>query len=135
MSWLGSLRTSSDSCTNATIVPARTLRGLPVMRVLNRLALERGLPRILHTDNRPEFCGRAMLTWSNANGVTLRLIEPGKLNQKAYIESLNGRFRDEYLNEHRFTNLAHTEAVWDDRERGIRTRVMYSGGLLIARER
>ena len=65
----------------------------------------------LRTDNGPEFCGRAMLTWAHARGVTLRLIEPGKPNQNAYIESFNGRFRDECLNEHWFTSLAHAQAI------------------------
>jgi len=44
--------------------------------------------------------------WSSA-GAPLRLIEPGKPTQNAYIESFNGRFRDECLNEHWFTSLAH----------------------------
>ena len=52
-----------------------------------------------------------MLTWAHERGVTLRLIEPGKPNQNAYIESFNGRFRDECLNEHWFTSLAHAQAV------------------------
>ncbi len=71
----------------------------------------RGLPRVLRTDNGLEFCGRAMLTWAHERGVTLRLIEPGKPNQNAYIESFNGRFRDECLNEHWFTSLAHAQVV------------------------
>ena len=75
------------------------------------VAGERGLPAVLRTDNALEFCGRAMLTWAHARGVTLRLIEPGKPNQNAYIESFNGRFRDECLNEHWFTSLAHAQAV------------------------
>lgn len=58
-----------------------------------------------------EFCGRAMLTWAHTRGVTLRLIELGKPTQNAYIESFNGRFRDECLNEHWFTSLAHAEVV------------------------
>ena len=82
------------------IVPARAFGRLPVTRVLDRLAITRGLPQILRTDNGKEFCGRAMLTWAHTQGLTLRLIEPGKPNQNAYIESFNGRFRDECLNEH-----------------------------------
>ena len=62
-------------------------------------------------DNGKEFCGRAMLTWAHTRGVTLRLIEPGKPNQNAYVESFNGRFRDECLNEHWFTSLAHTQVL------------------------
>ncbi len=52
-----------------------------------------------------------MLTWAHERGVTLRLIDPGKPNQNAYIESFNGRFRDECLNEHWFTSLAHARAI------------------------
>ena len=52
-----------------------------------------------------------MLTWAQAHTVTLRLIEPGKPNQNAYIESFNGRFRDECLNEQWFLNLAHAQAI------------------------
>ncbi len=80
-------------------------------RALDQLARVRGLPRILRTDNAQEFCGRPMLTWAHDRGVTLRLIEPGKPNQNAYIESFNGRFRDECLNEHWFTSLAHAQAI------------------------
>ena len=101
-----------DATTEAVaVVPARALGGLPVTRVFDRLARERGLPRILRTDNGKEFCGRAMLTWAHAQGLTLRLIEPGKPNQNAYIESFNGRLRDECLNEHWFTSLAHAQVV------------------------
>ena len=101
-----------DATTEAVvIVPARALGGLSVTRVLDRLALERGLPRVLRTDNGKEVCGRAMLTWAHTRGVTLRLIEPGKPNQNAYVESFNGRFRDECLNEHWFTSLAHTQVL------------------------
>ena len=52
-----------------------------------------------------------MLTWAHARGVTLRLIEHGKPNQNASIESFNGRFRDECLNEHLFTSLGHAQVV------------------------
>ena len=101
-----------DATTEAVaIVPARALGGRPVTRALDRLALVRGLPRVLRTDNAQEFCGRAMLTWAHERGVALRLIEPGKPNQNAYIESFNGRFRDECLNEHWFTSLAHAQAI------------------------
>ncbi len=101
-----------DATTEAVaIVPARALGGLPVTRAFDRLALERGLPTTLRTDNGPEFCSRAMLTWAHERGITLRLIEPGKPNQNAYIESFNGRFRDECLNEHWFTSLSHAQVV------------------------
>jgi putative transposase len=101
-----------DATTEAVaIVPARALGGGPITRVLDQLAVSRGLPQILRTDNGPEFCGRTLLTWAHERGLTLRLIEPGKPNQNAYIESFNGRFRDECLNEHWFTSLAHAQVV------------------------
>jgi putative transposase len=101
-----------DATTEAVaIVPARALGGLPVTRVLEQLAASRGLPQVLRTDNGPEFCGRAMLRWAHERGLLLRLIEPGKPTQNAYVESFNGRFRDECLNEHWFTSLAHAQAV------------------------
>ena len=104
-----------DATTEAVaIVPARALGGLPVTRVFDQLAASRGLPQVLRTDNGPEFCGRAMLTWAHERGLTLRLIEPGKPNQNAYIESFNGRFRDECLNEHWFTSVAHARAVIEE---------------------
>src|SRR3954465_9757930 len=101
-----------DATTEAVAtVPSRALGGLAVTRILDRLALERGLPAALRTDNGPEFCSRAMLTWAHNRGVTLRLIEPGKPNQNAYIESFNGRFRDECLNEHWFTSVPHAQSI------------------------
>jgi transposase InsO family protein len=101
-----------DATTEAVaIVPARALGGRPVTLALEALSRSRGLPQILRTDNGPEFCGRALLTWAHEHGLTLRLIEPGKPNQNAYIESFNGRFRDECLNEHWFTSLAHAQVV------------------------
>jgi transposase InsO family protein len=52
-----------------------------------------------------------MLTWAHAHQVALRLLGPGKLNQNAYIESFNGRLRDECLNEHWFLDLAHARVI------------------------
>jgi transposase InsO family protein len=93
------------------IVPERAIGGHALTRILDRLALERGLPQAIRTDNGKEFCGRVMLTWAHARSVRLFLIEPGKPNQNAYIESFNGRLRDECLNEHWFVSLAHARAV------------------------
>ena len=61
----------------------------------------------IETDNGKEFCGKAMVAWAHARGVQLRLIQPGKPNQNAYVESFNGRLRDECLNEHWFPTLLH----------------------------
>ena len=96
---------------SVAIVPERAIGGHALTRILDRLALERALPRAVRTDNGKEFCGRAMLSWAHARGVRLFLIEPGKPNQNAYIESFNGRLRDECLNEHWFVSLAHAKTV------------------------
>ena len=85
----------------------RAISGHGVSRVLDRLALSRGLPKVIRTDNGKEFCGKAMVAWAHEHGVQLRLIEPGKPNQNAYIDSFNGRLRDECLNEHWFPSLLH----------------------------
>ena len=93
------------------IVPERALGGLQLTRILDQLAKTRGLPKAIRTDNGKEFCSRAMLTWAHARGVQLFLIEPGKPNQNAYIESFNGRFRDECLNEHWLTSMRHAQVI------------------------
>ncbi|WP_369931286.1 IS3 family transposase [Xanthomonas sp. NCPPB 2632] len=85
----------------------RAISGIGVTRVMDRLAVTRGLPKIIRSDNGKEFCGKAMVAWAHERGVQLRLIEPGKPNQNAYIESFNGRLRDECLNEHWFPSLLH----------------------------
>ena len=80
-------------------------------RVLDEVCSRRGRPGVIRADNGPEFVGRAMLNWAHRNGVSRRLIEPGKPNQNAYVESFNGRLRDECLNEHWFVSLAHARTV------------------------
>jgi putative transposase len=93
------------------LVPEHTIGGDHLTRIMDGICSQRGKPTIIRTDNGPEFCGKAMLTWAHRNGVALRLIEPGKPNQNAYVESFNGRLRDECLNEHWFTSLAHARTV------------------------
>nr|WP_224787018.1 IS3 family transposase [Pandoraea sputorum] len=93
------------------IVPERAIDGLALTRILDRVALHRGLPQAIRTENGKEFYGRAMQSWAHGRGVKLFLIKPGKPTQNAYIESFNGRFRDECLNEHWFTSLHHAKVV------------------------
>jgi len=97
-----------DDCTRecVAIEVDTSLGGARVVRVLDRLALTRGLPKTIVTDNGPEFVGRALDGWAYKNGVKLHFIRPGRPIENAYIESFNGRFRDECLNEHWFTDLA-----------------------------
>ena len=79
--------------------------GLRITRVLERIALTRGLPEVITVDNGPEFISKAMDAWAYERGVKLHFIQPGKPTQNAYIESFNGNFRDECLNEHVFCSL------------------------------
>ena len=60
----------------------------------------------MRTDNGRESTGKAMLDWACRNQVLLKLIDPGKPDRNAYVESFNGRLRDECLNECGFTSLA-----------------------------
>jgi transposase InsO family protein len=96
---------------SVAIIPEHTIGGDHLTRILDGICAQRGKPAVIRSDNGPEFTGKAMLTWAHRKSVALRLIEPGKPNQNAYIESFNGRLRDECLNEHWFTSLAHARAV------------------------
>jgi len=78
-----------------------------VARYLDGLALLHGLPEEIILDNGPEGTSRAMFDWSDRTGVRLRFIEPGKPVQNAFVESLNGKLRDECLNLHWFRSLRH----------------------------
>lgn len=89
------------------IVPEHSIGGDHLVRIMDGICATRGKPAIIRSDNGKEFTGRAMLTWAHRQGIALKLIEPGKPNQNAYVESFNGRFRDECLNEHWFTSLVH----------------------------
>jgi len=82
-----------------------SLGGWRVRRVLDRIASERGLPEAIVLDNGPEFRGRALAAWSEERRVRLEFIQPGKPVQNAYVESFNGRLRDECLNANWFTSL------------------------------
>lgn len=82
-----------------------------VARVLDAIGQFRGLPRAIRTDQGPEFTSRALDRWAYGCGVDLKLIAAGKPTQNAYIESFNGKFRDECLNDHYFRTLEHARAV------------------------
>ena len=82
-----------------------SLPGLRVVQVLERVAQERGFPEAIQVDNGPEFISRAVDQWAYANSVALHFIDPGKPVQNAFIESFNGKFRDECLNQSWHTSL------------------------------
>ena len=79
---------------------------LPGVRVLERLRQTRGVPAQIQVDNGGEFTSRVVDQWAFQRGVKLHFIDPGQPGQNAYIESFNGKFRDECLNENWFVSLA-----------------------------
>lgn len=94
-----------------------TLPGTRVVRAMERLVKERGKPVLIRTDNGPEFVGRALDQWAYENGVRLDFIQPGKPSQNGYIESFNGKLRDECLNQHWFLGLNDARRIvanWRD---------------------
>ena len=91
------------------------ISGEYVTRLLDRAAVFRGYPSAVRTDNGPEFTSRAFMAWAHSHGVRHILIEPGRPMQNGYIESFNGKFRDECLNDHWFQPLHQarkTIAAW-----------------------
>lgn len=82
-----------------------SLTGRRVADVLTQLALTRGVPLTITCDNGTEFTSQAVDLWADQNGVTLDFIRPGKPVDNAFIESFNGRLRDECLNSEIFLNL------------------------------
>ncbi len=87
----------------------RSLPGERVVRELEQVARVRGYPEVIVCDNGPEFRGEALARWAHQHGVTLQFIEPGKPVQNCFIESFNGRLRDECLNESWFVSLADAQ--------------------------
>ena len=91
------------------------ISGQYVTRLLDRAAIFRGYPAAVRTDNGPEFTCRAFISWAQSHGVQHILIQPGRPMQNGYIESFNGKFRDECLNEHWFQTLQQARSeitIW-----------------------
>ncbi|OFW57047.1 MAG: integrase [Candidatus Solincola sediminis] len=93
----------SRECLAIEVAPS--LPGSSVVGVFDRLREIREVPEIVVTDNGPEFTGRALGEWVLNHNVKLAFIRPGKPIENAFIESFNGRFRDECLNEHWFRTV------------------------------
>lgn len=103
----------SHECVDITVDYG--IGGEYVTRSLDQAALFRGYPKRVRMDNGPEFTSRRFMGWCLAHGIEHVLIEPGRPMQNAYIDSFNGRFRDECLNDHWFTTLPQarsTIAAW-----------------------
>ena len=99
------------------LVADTSLPGLRVVRELEALITARGRPAMIVSDNGTELTSMAMLRWSQERQVEWHYIAPGKPQQNAFVESFNGRLRDELLNETLFTSLAHAREVlslWRD---------------------
>lgn len=92
----------------------RSLPGLRVIRALEELKEVRGLPERIMLDNGPEFTGQAMDRWAHAREVKLQFIEPGRPMQNGYIESFNGKFRDECLSQYWFRDLADARQLTEE---------------------
>jgi len=82
-----------------------SLSGERVARVLERVIERRGKPASLVMDNGPEFASRALDAWAYERGIQLDFIRPGKPIENCFVESFNGKFRDECLNQHWFVSL------------------------------
>lgn len=97
-----------DDCSRENLASEvdTSLPAVRVIQVLEELLIERGLPKRIVVDNGTEFRSRALDEWAYRRGVQLDFIEPGKPVQNAYVESFNGKMRDECLNQHWFRNLS-----------------------------
>jgi putative transposase len=83
----------------------QSLKGEDVVRTLERITIDRGLPGTIKADNGSEFISKAMDRWAYENGVELDFSRPGKPTDNAKVESFNGRLREECLNAHWFLSL------------------------------
>ena len=94
------------------LVVDTSLSGLRVGRELDRIAELRGrYPTMIVSDNGTELTSHAILRWQEGRSVLWHYIAPGKPQQNGFVESFNGRFRDECLNEHLFSSLAATRRI------------------------
>ena len=101
-----------DTCTREclAIEVDLSLPSARVTRVLDALLWTYGLPRAITVDNGPEFISSALDVWAHKHGVDLQFIQPGKPTQNAFVESFNGRFRDEFLSQGRWPSVARARA-------------------------
>ena len=92
---------------------AVSITGQQVARFLDQIGERRQLPKMITCDNGTEYTSKAMFFWSENTKVKLGFIQPGKPTQNAFIESLNGKFRNECLNRHWFKTLADARTKVD----------------------
>ena len=104
-----------------------SLPGGRVAEVLDRLGGSRRLPAWIVCDNGPEFTSRAFLAWTQRRGIRLQFIRPGRPVENAFVESFNGRFRDECLNEQWFLSLADARELIERWRRDYNAARPHSG--------
>jgi transposase InsO family protein len=92
---------------------ARRITSDDVLERLAQLFVQRGAPDYLRSDNGPEFTARALQTWLQRVGVQTLYIEPGSPWENGYIESFNGRLRDELLNGEVFDTVLEAQVLCD----------------------
>jgi putative transposase len=88
-----------------------SLPGKRVVRTLDAIVAERGKPKMIVSDNGTELTSNAILKWAEENGIEWHYIAPGKPQQNGFMESFNGKLRDECLNEHLFSSLAEARHI------------------------
>jgi putative transposase len=93
------------------LVVDTSIGGHRLARELDMLIRQRGKPQTIVSDNGTEMTSRAMLEWTNRTGVDWHYIAPGKPQQNGFVESFNGKLRDECLNEEVFATLAEARVV------------------------
>ena len=102
---------------NLALVVDTSLSGGRVARELDAIIVERGRPLMIVSDNGTELTSLAILKWAQDRQIEWHYIAPGKPQQNGYVESFNGRLRDECLNETLFASLGHARSVlraWRD---------------------
>ena len=100
--------------TGCPILVDTSLTGLRVARELDRIAELRHYPRMIVSDNGTELTSNAILAWQQERDVEWHYIAPGKPMQNGFVESFNGRLRDECLNEHLFNNLKEARQIIEE---------------------
>ncbi len=96
---------------SAAIEVGQSLKEDHVVRTLNRLKLECGVPKVLFCDNGSEFSSQAMDLWAYRNGVKIDFSRPGKPTDNAFVESFNGTFRAKCLNVHWFADMKEAKTL------------------------
>jgi transposase InsO family protein len=97
--------------TSLAVKVARRIRSQDVLEELYKLFLFHGVPDYIRSDNGPEFTAKAVRTWLSQLRVKMLFIEPGSPWENGYIESFNGKMRDELLNREIFTTLKEAKIL------------------------